>query len=533
MRLIIDLLKMPKQLWLYLLLASLLGIIGHLAVISIFLVGGFGIVKYFDTNTLNLGLIVLLMIGLALLRAISRYIEQALNHYVAFRLLASIRHDVFAKLRNLDLGYLEQQQKAKLLSVISNDVELLEVFFAHTITPIIIAVIVSALSLIFISYYYISLMLVLLITFIILGIIIPIIYYHLGKNNSDLNRELCSDLSNIWYQIINGWQSLINANQPDYLYQPMMDTTKRLAKSDKVNLVYTNILKGWTAIGISCCLVVFVLVSYHTNISASSLIIGLCLCVGCFGPINSLTLLGSGLTNTFASAKRILQILNTPANVIGGEASLNRVEKINIKNLHFGYDHNLVFNGFSTMFDHPGFYFITGVNGRGKSTLFKILMHYYKINPSEIIINNRDLSIISDFSLHRHIAMMDQYPFFFNASVKDNLLMVKPNASVEELHNCLAQAHILDVINQHQGLDTIVSPSTFSSGELQRLALARMVLYDAEVWLLDEPTTNLDSLTTGMILDTLKQYEQEKIIIIISHQPQVLMLDGEIINLEA
>ena len=528
---LIKLLKMPKSLWWHLILAAIIGVIGHLCVIGISVVGGIGIVKIINHQTINIWMILIVMIILGIIRAISKYCEQELNHYVAFRLLASIRHDVYAKLRQDDLGYLQKQQKAKLLSVISNDVELLEVFFAHTISPVIIAFTISIIVLSIMYMLNPMYMVILLITFIMLAIIVPIIFYQIGKKNSDVNRELCSDMSNWWYQIINGWQSLVNNDNVDYLYQPMVDTTNQLIKSDEKNLVLTNLLKAITSIGISLCLVISVIYALHNHLKIDGLIIATSLIVSCFGPINSLTLLGNGLNNPLASAKRIISIMDYQPQVRGGNHQLEAINNIKIKDLTFGFDTPL-YQNLNIEINQPGIYLISGVNGTGKSTLFKLLLHYYQINNQQIMINDVDLNEINLDSLHQHISIMEQTPFFFNASVKDNMLMVKPQASEEEIKQALKQAHVLEtVMNQSLGLNTIVDDRRFSSGELQRLSLARMFLYDADVWLLDEPTTNLDSLNTGLIIDSLSMYQDQKIIIIISHQPQVKAVGEKLIEL--
>ncbi len=530
MKLILKLLALPKRLWIFLLLASVMGIISHLSIIMISLIIGHSIISFLTNNTLNFTVICVLVIICAIIRAIVRYIEQALNHYVAFSLLASIRHDVFYKLRNLPLGKLEAQKKAELLSVISNDVELLEVFFAHTITPIIIAIGVSSIVCIYLSYYSITYTIVLIIMFIILGIIIPLIYYYKAKDNGNVNRQLCAKLSQDWYEIVNGFYSFVNFNKPNKLYDIMIKDTDLLADSDRINLHYTNILKSYPAIIISSCFLLFIIIGIINHYPYQSIIMGICVIVSCFGPINSLTMLGSGLTNTLASAKRIVALLAIKDNK-KNLLSLDHINSIKVNELNYQYDQKVLYNNLSLHINTPGIWLVTGKNGCGKSTLFKLLLKYYPISNDKLYYNEDDINKLNDYTIHKHVSLLEQETFFFNASVLDNLLMVKPHASIEEINNALKKAHVYDAVYQHQdNINTIINEDNFSSGEKQRLSLARVILYDAHVWFLDEPSANLDSLTTGYIIDTIKQYQNEKMILIATHQNQYHSLSNKEIS---
>lgn len=514
MKTIISLLKMPKMLWIHLILASILGIISHLSIILISVIVAYVVVI---NNNVNYTHFLITIISLGVIRAICRYVEQACNHYVAFKLLASIRHDVFKKLRSLAPSKLDDKKSGELLTLISSDVELLEVFFAHTITPVIIAVSVSAIVFSFVSTINFNLAIILLVAYIILGVIVPFITYYLGKENSIINRKYMDRLTNNFYDVINGFEQLINMNNFGYFKDKIIKRSDALSLTDGKIFMQSNVITALTSIVITGCVIAGLSIIEPTD--DKMIFVALVAMFFGFGPINALAQLGSGLTNPLASAKRIVGLLEESSQVKYEGDKVIAQSNVELKDVNFGYTNNLVVKDINFKLDKQTRLALIGENGKGKSTILKLLLRYYDVNSGSINYDNTNIKEYSEESIHQRVCMLDQYPFFFKASVKENMLVVKPQATDEEINQALKKAHVYDVINQcSEKLDTVLYKNKFSSGEMQRLALARIFLYDPDIYLLDEPIANLDALTAGLILSSIDNIDKDKSLIMISHR---------------
>lgn len=506
---IIKLLYLIKDHILSIVGAVVLGTLGHICAILIPVLG-----VYYLYHQPFIGWLLLLF---SLLRAILRYSEQYLNHLVAFKVLASIRSQLFRKLRALTPQIMESKDRGNLLSMMSSDVELLEVFFAHTISPILIAVLVS------VFVYYVSpYPMITLVSHLLVGFILPSILYFLTEGLGKKYRFKFSELSELTYEFSNHYETLRSFNQVEIYESKMNQKSKELSNvAIQMAMVesITQILNEAILWGGAILLVFF------KGENSSLLSLALVLHLSSFGPSLSLSALIQNLYHTFASAQRVTDLLQEPVLIetVENGIDLDGIKNLNFENIDFSYDgSNKVIDEFTLDVKGPKVIGVSGPSGCGKSTLIKLLARYFDPTSGKIKIEEHDLAKINSSSLKSSTSYMSQDTMIFNRSILDNVLIAQSDKSKEDVIAACKMAHIHEfIMSLDDGYETILDHHglNLSSGERQRIALARVFLHDGDLILLDEISSNLDYLNERMIMSSLHSLKHSKIIFIISHRP--------------
>lgn len=536
-----KLVGLVKPLLHIMLLAIILGTAGYLCAISLTILG----VKAMLEGS---GKLFALMIIFAVMRGILHYIEQYCNHFIAFKLLAIIRNKVFSALRRLCPAKLEGRDKGNLISVITTDIELLEVFYAHTISPIVIAFITSLIVTIFIGYHNIYAGILALAGYITVGVIIPVINGKRGGNTGLLYRNQFGDLNSYMLDCLRGLDETIQYNQGDNREEKLVNESDKLGGYQKKLNGFEGTQRAITNIAILAFSFGMVLLTAYLwkekQIEFEQMIICIVSMMGSFGPVVALSNLSNNLNQTLASGERVLDLLEEEPVVYEIEKSSeaacdnisneNAIDSIEVKNISFAYESRKIFDNFSVDFKTGKINGIWGESGCGKSTLLKLLMRFWNVDNGTIVINGEDINKIPTCDLRKLESYMTQQTYLFNDTIGNNIAIAKEDATKDEIIEAAKKASIHDfIISLPNGYDTNVGElgDSLSGGEKQRIGLARVFLHDAPLILLDEPTSNLDSLNEGIILKSLREQQEEKTVILVSHRKSTMNVVDNIIQL--
>lgn len=536
-----KLVGLVKPLLHIMLLAIILGTAGYLCAISLTILGVKAMVE-------GSGKLFALMMIFAVMRGVLHYIEQYCNHFIAFKLLAIIRNKVFSALRRLCPAKLEGRDKGNLISVITTDIELLEVFYAHTISPIVIAFITSLIMTIFIGYHNIYAGILALAGYITVGVIIPVINGKRGGNTGLLYRNQFGDLNSYMLDCLRGLDETIQYNQGDDREEKLVNESDKLGGYQKKLNGFEGTQRAITNIAILVFSFGMVLLTAYLwkekQIEFEQMIICIVSMMGSFGPVVALSNLSNNLNQTLASGERVLALLEEEPVVYEIERSSeaacdnisneNAIDSIEVKNISFAYESRKIFDNFSVDFKAGKINGIWGESGCGKSTLLKLLMRFWNVNNGTIVINGEDINKIPTCDLRKSESYMTQQTYLFNDTIGNNIAIAKEDATKDEIIEAAKKASIHDfIISLPNGYDTNVGElgNSLSGGEKQRIGLARVFLHDAPLILLDEPTSNLDSLNEGIILKSLREQQGEKTVILVSHRKSTMNVVDNIIQL--
>lgn len=525
------------------LLAVINGSVGFICAMGVPLMGAVGVAKALgETIPLSYGMIIALAIGCGVLRGLLRYLEQYSNHYIAFRLLAVLRDKIFGALRVLCPAKLESKQKGSIIAMITSDIETLEVFYAHTISPICIAVIVSGVVVVFVgvvSSWYLAF--VALAGFLTVGVIVPLISSAKLKESGVRYRAEFASFNAYFLDSIKGIKDIV-------LNQAGEAREKEVNKRSDLLLHETKKMKHNTtkaAAATELCVSLFILASLAVGIalvakdvlSVSRMIIGVVAVFGSFGPVIAISALPGNLTQTFASGDRVLNLLSEePAVVPVQNGKKIEYKNLNVTDLSFSYDgQTQVLSDICMHAEKGEIIGIVGESGCGKSTFLKLLLRFWQKSHGEIAYNGVDIDNIDGDSLLDNVTMVSQVTYLFDETIEDNLRIAKPDASQEEMEAACRLASIHDLIlTLPDGYQTRVGAlgDNLSAGEKQRLGLARAFLRGSELILLDEPTSNVDSINEGIILKALKEQKNKKSIILVSHRESTMAIADRIYRVE-
>lgn len=536
-----KLVGLVKPLLHIMLLAIILGAAGYLCAISLTILGVKAMVE-------GSGKLFALMMIFAVMRGVLHYIEQYCNHFIAFKLLAIIRNKVFSALRRLCPAKLEKRDKGNLISVITTDIELLEVFYAHTISPIVIAFITSLIMTIFIGYHNIYAGILALAGYITVGVIIPVINGKRGGNTGLLYRNQFGDLNSYMLDCLRGLDETIQYNQGDNREEKLVNESDKLGGYQKKLNGFEGTQRAITNIAILAFSFGMVLLTAYLwkekQIEFEQMIICIVSMMGSFGPVVALSNLSNNLNQTLASGERVLALLEEEPVVYEIERSSeavcdnisneNAIDSIEVKNISFAYESRKIFDNFSVDFKTGEINGIWGESGCGKSTLLKLLMRFWNVDNGTIVINGEDINKIPTCDLRKLESYMTQQTYLFNDTISNNIAIANENATKDEIIEAAKKASIHDfIISLPNGYDTNVGElgDSLSGGEKQRIGLARVFLHDAPLILLDEPTSNLDSLNEGIILKSLREQQGEKTVILVSHRKSTMNVVDNIIQL--
>ena len=521
--------------------AITMGVIGFLTAIFIIVLGGVGLLNILGFATaLSLKQVIIGIVICAVLRGILRYAEQGSNHYIAFKLLALIRHKVFIKLRKLAPAKLEGKDKGNLISIITTDTELLEVFYAHTISPIIIAFITSVIMTIFIGSYNIFLGAIALVAYFIVGVIIPVWSSNQGDETGQQYRDELGDLNSYFLSSIRGINDIIQYGVGKERLDEINRRTDELETKQKFLLKQEGSNRAVTDTAILLCSMVMLFagcILYNKGqVDFTQVIIPLIALMSSFGPVVAISNLSNNLFHTIAAGNRVLDLLEEEPAVeeVSGKETVEFAD-MKLENVSFAYDDEVILEDFNMEIKKNTIIGIYGKSGCGKSTLLKLLMRFWEVNNGAITIGGKNINEINTSDLRKMQSFVTQDTYLFNDTIANNIGIAKENATMEEIISPAKKESINDyIMSLPKGYDSKVGElgGNLSGGEKQRIGIARAFLHDAPMILLDEPTSNLDSLNEGIILKSLMESKENKTIIIVSHRKSTMNIADVVLDVE-
>ena len=521
--------------------AITMGVIGFLTAIFIIVLGGVGLLNILGFATaLSLKQVIIGIVICAVLRGILRYAEQGSNHYIAFKLLALIRHKVFIKLRKLAPAKLEGKDKGNLISIITTDTELLEVFYAHTISPIIIAFITSVIMTIFIGSYNIFLGAIALVAYFIVGVIIPVWSSNQGDETGQQYRDELGDLNSYFLSSIRGINDIIQYGVGKERLDEINRRTDELETKQKFLLKQEGSNRAVTDTAILLCSMVMLFagcILYNKGqVDFTQVIIPLIALMSSFGPVVAISNLSNNLFHTIAAGNRVLDLLEEEPAVeeVSGKETVEFAD-MKLENVSFAYDDEVILEDFNMEIKKNTIIGIYGKSGCGKSTLLKLLMRFWEVDNGSITIGGKNINEINTSDLRKMQSFVTQDTYLFNDTIANNIGIAKENATMEEIIAAAKKASIHDfIMSLPNGNDSKVGElgGNLSGGEKQRIGIARAFLHDAPMILLDEPTSNLDSLNEGIILKSLMESKENKTIIIVSHRKSTMNIADVVLDVE-
>ena len=519
-----------------------MGTLGFLAAIFIMVLGAMGLVNLlnFDTHLSFSGILTALIV-LAVARGALRYLEQVSGHYIAFKLLALLRDKVFSSLRRLAFVKLQDKQAGQLVSLVTNDIELLEVFYAHTIAPIMIAFFTSAILLLVFGHLSGWFVVVALAAYLTVGVILPIITTKLAREDGRRYRELVGKMNDFFLDSVRGMKEIqlfgYAKQRLDEIQQrsQKIDTAFERIKDQEAKVrVYTEVaVSAFNIIMLFTGLILFSL----DKIDFSAFLIGVILLMSSYGPVIALSNLSSNLLQTLASGERVLSLLAEEPELKDVESAidLKEVSRIDVENVSFAYGEEQILSDVSLSVKKGEILGIHGRSGSGKSTLLKLLMRFYDPKSGSIQINGESLPNINTRSLRDNMAYITQQTYIFNETIEENIRLARRDTTLEEIMEAAKKASIHDfILSLPEGYQTKMTElgGDLSDGEKQRIGIARAFLHNAPIILLDEPTSNLDSLNEAMILKSLLNVKAEKLIILVSHRQSTMAICDQVIGIE-
>ena len=563
-----SLIGLVKPLLHIMLAAIILGTLGYLCAIFLTILAGQVIVHGLLTGVAGMTVpvekmwlvftpvktIITIMIVIAVLRGILHYVEQYCNHFIAFKLLAIIRHKVFASLRKLCPAKLEGRDKGNLISIITTDIELLEVFYAHTISPIAIATLTSIIMVIFIGRYHWLAGLLALAAYLIVGVAIPMWNGKRGSQKGMEFRTSFGELNSFVLDSLRGLDETIQYGQGEKRKEQMTGQSKKLAgmqeslsKMEGSQRSFTNMVILLASFGM---LALTIWLYDKGAMGFEGILTCTIAMMGSFGPVVALSSLSNNLNQTLASGERVLSLLEEtplveeiPGDVeTSADQSENSEESadhafagVEAENVTFAYGAETILDNYSLKLQPGKITGIHGASGSGKSTLLKLLMRFWDVQEGSVSVDGADVREIPTKHLRDMESYVTQETHLFHDSIANNIAIAKPGASREEIMEATKKASIHDfIMTLPKGYDTEVGElgDTLSGGEKQRIGIARAFLHDAPMILMDEPTSNLDSLNEGIILKSLKESARKKTVVLVSHRVSTMNVADVVYEME-
>lgn len=525
-------------------LAVILGVLGYLCAIFLTILAGYGLLHGLSAVTgLNSdaagtgfflswtpGVMAAVLIILAVLRGVLHYGEQYCNHFIAFKLLAIIRHKVFAALRKLCPAKLEGKDKGNLISIITSDIELLEVFYAHTISPIAIAIVTSMIMVFFIGSRYAPAGILALLGYLVVGAVIPVWNGKKGADEGMQFRSAFGDLNSFILDSLRGLDETIQYNKGGERMSQIDERSRNLGQMQKElnrHEAAQGSLTNMVILLFSFWMLFFMLWKYMCGVVGfDSLLITVIAMMGSFGPVTALSSLSNNLNQTLASGERVLSLLEEQPQVeeVEGKETIT-FDGAAAEHVDFSYEEEQILRDYSLDLPKGKVVGIHGASGSGKSTLLKLLMRFWDADKGEINISGKNIKEINIGNLRNMESYVTQETYLFHDSIANNIAVGKPGATREEIMEAAKKASIHEfIMTLPRGYDTEVGElgDTLSGGEKQRIGIARAFLHDAPLLLLDEPTSNLDSLNEGIILKSLSECRKDKTVVLVSHRKSTM-----------
>lgn len=485
--------------------------------------------------------VAVLLVVLAIARGVLHYVEQTCNHYIAFTLLADVRSRVFGALRKLAPAKLSGADKGDLISRLTADIELLEVFYAHTISPICIAVITSIFMVAFSAWLHPAFGAVALLAYVFVGVFMPLgISKSMGSVGAE-SRGLAGKLSSFVLDSLRGLREVVQFNAGEARVSELNALSARLVAAQKKQSdagATGNAVSGSVVIVFSVLqLVLGVALFQQGAVDAAAVAVSTVALFSSFGPTAALAALGSTLQGTLASGARVLDIFDeepvVQERVDGRDVAFDGAQ---VSSVTFAYDDEQILRDVSLKVKRGEILGISGKSGSGKSTLCRLLMRFWDVDSGEVRISGTDIRDVNTASLRANEALVEQDTFLFHDTIRDNLLIAAPDATQEQIEAACKAAAIHDfILTLPKGYDTMVGElgGTLSGGERQRLGLARAFLHNAPFLLLDEPTSNLDSLNEATVLKSLEDARGKRTVLLVSHRASTMGIVDRKISMDS
>lgn len=556
LKVMLGLIGMIKPLLPVMLVAILMGCIGNLMATFITVLGGYGFMTTAGLWEGNLSVIFAWIAVCAVMRGVLRYAEQASNHYIAFKLLARIRHQVFAALRRLAPAKLDGSKKGSLISIITSDIELLEVFYAHTISPIAIAVITSIFMVVFLGQLHPVAGVIATVFYLLVGLVIPLVNGRRGGAKGQEYRNSFGELNTCVLDNLYGLEEIIQYGQQEMRMEQMNKQTTHLETVNEELKNQENEQRIVTDSVILTAGVVMALAVSHPvqsgAMNVTDAVVAVIAMMSSFGPTAALSALSNNLHHTLASGNRVLDILaEEPVVEDVTDGSEICEGDIHCEHISYSYGGSVeskseftyaqgegdreqkeVLRDFTAHFAKNRIHGILGKSGCGKSTLLKLLMRFHETNQGDIIYGNENVNRINTTALRGSISYVTQETYLFGDTIENNIKVAKEEATREEVIEAAKKASIHDfIMTLPQGYETKLAElgDSLSGGERQRIGIARAFLHDADILFLDEPTSNIDSLNEGIILKSLQQEKENKTILLVSHRKSTMGIADDIL----
>lgn len=554
-----SLIGLVKPLIHIMLAAIVLGTLGYLCAIFLTILAGQVIVHGLLTGVAGMNVpvdnmwlvftpvktILIVMVVIAVLRGLLHYVEQYCNHFIAFKLLAIIRHKVFAALRKLCPAKLEGRDKGNLISIITTDIELLEVFYAHTISPIAIATLTSAILVIFIGRYHVLAGLLALAAYLMVGVVIPLWNGKRGSQKGMEFRTEFGELNSFVLDSLRGLDETIQYGQGENRKAQMTERSKKLSGMQKDLSHMEGAQRSFTNMVILLASFGMLTLTIWLYARGTMGFEGILTCTiamwGSFGPVVALSSLSNNLNQTLASGERVLSLLEeTPLveeipETGNGVVTASVFSGASAEHVTFAYESETILDDYSVKLEPGKITGIHGASGSGKSTLLKLLMRFWDVNAGSVSVDGADVREIPTKHLRDMESYVTQETHLFHDSIANNIAIAKPGATREEIMEAAKKASIHDfIMTLPKGYDTEVGElgDTLSGGEKQRIGIARAFLHDAPLFLMDEPTSNLDSLNEGIILKSLKESGKKQTVVLVSHRTSTMNVADTVYEME-
>lgn len=495
--------------------------------------------------------IVLLLVS-AVAAAVLHWLESWVAHDMAFRMLSQMRIRLFQKLESLAPAFMVKRRSGDMINLATNDIEMVEYFFAHTIAPVFVAIAVPGAILLLLASFSASLALTLL-PFILLVFFMPMLFRSHIDGAAGKARAVLAKLSAHSVESLQGLSEILSYQAID---QRKASFEALIAAHKAQRMRFFKISSGQSIavefVVVSCALVMLIVaatqaaagdfdVAYLPLIALASMM--------AFLPVIEVADVGRQLADTFAATSRLMQVEEAQpsvfdvAEVSDQQDQKNHIHsnreapKVEFKALSFAYDTDseTVLKDINLTLNPGSKVALVGASGAGKSSLAHLLMRFWDPQQGGVFIDGVNIKSIPLDSFRELVAIVAQDTYLFNDSIKANLLMAKPNASDEDIHKAVEQAQLSDfVARQPEGLETIVGERGFSlsGGQRQRLSIARAFLRDAPILILDEATSHLDSVSEAAVHKALAKLMQNRTTLVIAHRlasiedaDQIVVLD--------
>ncbi|MDT2849837.1 ABC transporter ATP-binding protein [Vagococcus carniphilus] len=517
--------------------AILLGMISNLSVVMITFLGTKEMLRLIDGDTSTVYRTFWVLILCGVIRGVARYMEQYLNHDIAFSLLADVRSTIFKVLRKLGPARLSGKNSGDMITAITTDVEALEVFFAHTVSPVFIALGTSVILISYFAHISIFLGLILLLGHLFIGIFVPVISY---KQHEKTASDYQETFVNLNQAVMENVESIRDVNQFSLENERLADLAnvgKNLNQEYQRKLSQSSSIQILSELGVLGTTLVVILVGNLLSLPASEIVLTSVLTLSSFGGVLALSGLGNALLSTFASGKRLFSLVNEEQEVTFVETTTPKIEleNLSVQDLSFSYEETPIFDSFNLSLPKGKTLGIGGESGKGKSTLLKLMMRYWDAEKGQIKLNDVDLSEFSETEIHEIESVMEQRTFIFADTIAQNMTLGKPDVPMTEIKEAAKQAQLSDWIESlPEQYETKIGGTfrSISDGERQRIGLARVFLHDGDLLLFDEPTSSLDYINEQNILKTIEKASEGKTTIIVSHRASTLKIADEILMIE-